>query len=243
MANRGVLQNFSFIKNASEEKNMHHIFRPETTDLITLVLSDKLSRRLEFSRDSILNLQQKVAVKTGTSTDYKDSWAIGYNKDYVVGVWLGNLNYQSMNGASGAIGAGIILRNIFDELYKFHNPSEIGQLSDKIVKKNIDGYEEYFARNNNFEVKKLFLSENRRRIMQPTNNLEILLNPKIPSQHQKLQLIAENLASDDRVSWFFDGLEIENDFVQLDYGYHSLLLKVADKDGNMFFDKVDFACK
>jgi len=28
-------------------------------------------------------------VKTGTSSDYRDAWAVGFNDKYTVGVWLG----------------------------------------------------------------------------------------------------------------------------------------------------------
>lgn len=43
-----------------------------------------------------------VALKTGTSNDYRDAWAFGYTPDLVVGVWAGNTNYAPMqrNGSS-----------------------------------------------------------------------------------------------------------------------------------------------
>ncbi len=43
-----------------------------------------------------------VALKTGTSNDYRDAWAFGYTPDLVVGVWAGNSDYSPMqrNGSS-----------------------------------------------------------------------------------------------------------------------------------------------
>lgn len=44
----------------------------------------------------------QVALKTGTSNDYRDAWAFGYTPDLVVGVWAGNTDYAPMqrNGSS-----------------------------------------------------------------------------------------------------------------------------------------------
>lgn len=43
-----------------------------------------------------------VALKTGTSNDYRDAWSIGYTPDFVVGVWAGNNDNTPMqrNGSS-----------------------------------------------------------------------------------------------------------------------------------------------
>jgi penicillin-binding protein 1A len=35
-------------------------------------------------------LDRPVAGKTGTSSDYRDAWFIGFTGDYTTGVWLGN---------------------------------------------------------------------------------------------------------------------------------------------------------
>jgi penicillin-binding protein 1A len=42
-----------------------------------------------------------VAGKTGTSQDYRDAWFIGFNKDLVVGVWVGNDDRTSMKAVTG----------------------------------------------------------------------------------------------------------------------------------------------
>ena len=43
-----------------------------------------------------------VALKTGTSNDYRDAWSMGYTPDLVVGVWAGNNDNTPMqkNGSS-----------------------------------------------------------------------------------------------------------------------------------------------
>jgi len=46
-----------------------------------------------FGPNSILYFpDQQVAVKTGTTQEYRDAWTIGYTPDIVVGIWVGNNN-------------------------------------------------------------------------------------------------------------------------------------------------------
>jgi len=42
-----------------------------------------------------------AAGKTGTTTDYRDAWFIGFTEQYVAGVWLGNSDNRPMQGISG----------------------------------------------------------------------------------------------------------------------------------------------
>jgi penicillin-binding protein 1A len=39
--------------------------------------------------------------KTGTSSDYRDAWFLGYTGKYVTGVWFGNDNFTSTNKVTG----------------------------------------------------------------------------------------------------------------------------------------------
>ncbi|MEJ7663049.1 MAG: hypothetical protein WKG07_27630 [Hymenobacter sp.] len=43
--------------------------------------------------------------KTGTSYGRRDAWSIGYNREYTIGVWIGNFNGQGMPGAYGLGGS------------------------------------------------------------------------------------------------------------------------------------------
>ena len=42
-----------------------------------------------------------AAGKTGTTSDYRDAWFVGYVPDLVVGVWIGNDDNAAMNGMTG----------------------------------------------------------------------------------------------------------------------------------------------
>jgi len=46
------------------------------------------------------------AAKTGTTTDYKDGWIIGYTPSLVTGVWSGNNDGSPMSQAPGYVVAG-----------------------------------------------------------------------------------------------------------------------------------------
>lgn len=81
--------------------------------MISEILSNNRRRKKSFGNRSFLDFPYKVAVKTGTSKDYVDSWTIGYNDRYVVGVWLGNFSGEKMNRVSGAYGAGRIFHQVF----------------------------------------------------------------------------------------------------------------------------------
>ncbi len=59
---------------------------------------------------------KQVAWKTGTSFGFRDAWAIGTTKDYVVGVWVGNADGEGRPGLVGVQTAAPILFDIFDIL-------------------------------------------------------------------------------------------------------------------------------
>ena len=73
--------------------------------LISDILSDDNAREIGFGIFSTLRIDRPAAVKTGTTTNFHDNWTIGYTPDYVVGVWVGNSNFEAMHDVSGLTGA------------------------------------------------------------------------------------------------------------------------------------------
>lgn len=92
------------------------VFDPAACWLLADVLSDNDARQRSFGMDSALRLPFPVAVKTGTSTDYRDNWTVGWNARFTVGVWVGNFDNSPMRGVSGVTGAAPIFRDIFSWL-------------------------------------------------------------------------------------------------------------------------------
>jgi penicillin-binding protein 1C len=61
---------------------------------------------------------KEIAWKTGTSFGFRDAWAIGTTKDFVVGVWVGNADGEGRPGLVGVETAAPILFDVFDKLPK-----------------------------------------------------------------------------------------------------------------------------
>jgi penicillin-binding protein 1C len=80
--------------------------------LISDVLKDPLARREEFGERNPFNLPFEFSVKTGTSTDFRDNWSVGFNRKYTVVVWVGNMDQKPMKKVSGITGAGPVLSKV-----------------------------------------------------------------------------------------------------------------------------------
>jgi len=53
-----------------------------------------------------------VAVKTGTSSGFHDSWAVAYSAQYLVGVWVGHPEFRSMRELSGFRAAAAVVHDL-----------------------------------------------------------------------------------------------------------------------------------
>ncbi|MFH1602160.1 MAG: transglycosylase domain-containing protein [Candidatus Shapirobacteria bacterium] len=92
------------------------VLDPGVAFLLNDILSDSSARAQGFGLHSLLNISyHKVAVKTGTSNNLRDNWAIGYTPEFLVAVWVGNNDNRPMSRiASGITGATPIWRKITD---------------------------------------------------------------------------------------------------------------------------------
>ena len=64
---------------------------------ISDMLSDNDARVPTFGERSALYFPgNQVAVKTGTTNDYRDAWVVGYTPSFVTGAWAGNNNNRPM---------------------------------------------------------------------------------------------------------------------------------------------------
>jgi penicillin-binding protein 1C len=90
--------------------------RPATAYLITDILADPQAREIGFGRGGPLELPFPAAVKTGTTKDYRDNWAVGYTPRHTVAVWIGNFENTPMQWVSGTRGTGPMLNAILTTL-------------------------------------------------------------------------------------------------------------------------------
>jgi membrane peptidoglycan carboxypeptidase len=88
---------------------------PQNVRLINAVLSDTVARSGLFQNSMNLTVfpGYDVALKTGTSNDYRDAWSMGYTPDLVAGVWAGNNNNKPMQKNGSSILAAVPLWHAF----------------------------------------------------------------------------------------------------------------------------------
>ena len=105
------------------EDKSYEVLNPNTTNILSDILSDDIARTPTFGANSILNIPgREVAVKTGTTNNNKDAWTIGYTPSVAVGVWVGNNDNKPMKKGGSAV-AGPIWNKFMIEALKIQ-PNE-----------------------------------------------------------------------------------------------------------------------
>jgi penicillin-binding protein 1C len=113
-ANGGVYSPPVFTQNTQASKKIT-LLSPAASYLITNILSKVGRPDFPISWQATENMP-KIAWKTGTSYGRKDAWSIGYNKQYTVGVWVGNFSAQGVPELSGSNTATPLLFKIFNSI-------------------------------------------------------------------------------------------------------------------------------
>lgn len=95
------------------------VLDPEAARKISDILSDNVARSPGYGTNSPLYFAGRdVAVKTGTTNDYKDTWIIGYTPSVVVGAWAGNNNNTPMEKKVAGLIVAPMWRAFMDEVVK-----------------------------------------------------------------------------------------------------------------------------
>lgn len=222
LANQGRFKALQAFFDAVENPAPKQVVAPEVASLIADILSDPGARELEFGRNSILNFPVQTAVKTGTSSDYRDSWALGFNDRYTVGVWLGNLNQEATDGITGSTGPALLLRSVFAELNQFR-PTQPLVLHHKLKKhfvcdsnqrvahQKCSGYWEWFIPGTEpskalpearIAVAHPTINSNPTvSLQQPTPGLHLAIDPRQPESSQAFEFFIAGVAPEARVQW------------------------------------------
>ena len=130
------------------------IFEQKYIELTNKILSDRKTGADQFGLVSDLNVQGlDYALKTGTSREFHDSYTIGYTKDFLVAVWVGNSNNTAMDEVSGQTGAGRIWHEVMNILanskynkntkFEFNNIKEYKDSNNTEYGLTNDRYNEY----------------------------------------------------------------------------------------------------
>lgn len=117
--NQGKLKSISMIMN--EPVTEKQIFSRETAYLIYDILSDHTARLFTFGNPNFFKFKNKWAIKTGTSTNYRDSWLTAFNGNYLISIWVGNFDGSPTRSLSGATACGPVVKDIIDKISSNHN--------------------------------------------------------------------------------------------------------------------------
>lgn len=202
------------------------------SSLIGDILADPDARRSEFGSGGALEFPQPTAVKTGTSNDFRDAWALGYSDRFTAGVWMGNLDRQEMDGVSGAVGPALVLRAVFSELRR-DEPSGPLFLSRKLRRARVcrrsgaaardacPTLDEWFgqdqapqtlcATDHSTDAGQQPPGQRARpigtqvRLLRPTPGLHMAMDPRIPDALEAFELELAADGDPTRVEWSIDG--------------------------------------
>ena len=196
------------------------------------ILSDGNARAPTFGTDSVLATRFWSAVKTGTSKDMRDNWAVGWSQRYTVGVWVGNADGSAMWDVSGTSGAAPLWAGTMAFLHR-HEASRAPPPPPGLVQASVTfgpgtggapleaARTEWFLQGTEqslFAIDSIAASADSTgsaarfdpqdgaaplaRIRRPTDGTIVALDPDIPPANQRLRLEAEGGAA---LQWRIDG--------------------------------------
>jgi penicillin-binding protein 1C len=113
-ANDGVYVQPSFLQTDGSNQKVK-LVSPASSYMINEILS-KVNRPDFPLNWTATGRMPRIAWKTGTSYGRRDAWSIGYNKNFTVGVWVGNFSGVGVADLSGANIATPLLFKIFNTL-------------------------------------------------------------------------------------------------------------------------------
>ena len=204
----------------------HQALDARAAFIVSDMLSDPYARAGTFGTDSVLNTRFWSAVKTGTSKDMRDNWALGYSEHYTVGVWVGNANGAPMWDVSGTTGAAPVWADIMSYLHRdkssqpaqpppnvIHQIVELTNESGKHLEAPhqewfIQGTEQALFSLNRADPQLAQLGPTNRtttrpsaRIVMPTQGTILALDPDIPNTAQHVALKAEQFGAQHSLHW------------------------------------------
>lgn len=220
LARKGVFTPLEYVMSSMGGRYAVQRFSPEVASLISSILSDPQARMLEFGQGNLLNFPVQTAVKTGTSSDYQDSWAVGFNHRYTAGVWMGNLDRMPTEGVTGSTGPALVLRSIFAELNKLCETQPL-YMSPDLIKMDICRDSptpsllpicrtEWFVPGTVHDQSCTDTAVKYIDFQQPTDGIQLAQDPRIPDDLEAFQFILNGTVPTDRILWTVDGRNVGN---------------------------------
>ncbi|HEX5045592.1 MAG TPA: transglycosylase domain-containing protein, partial [Gammaproteobacteria bacterium] len=219
LANGGVFRPLRTRLDDAAPRAGRRVLSAEAASLVANILSDPDARALEFGRSGVLSFPVPTAVKTGTSSDFHDAWAVGFDYRYTVGVWMGNLDRAPSDGLTGATGPALVLRSVLAELTRGQRTEPL-YLSPRLVRRRVcvpsPGHdpdagacaarEEWFVPGTEpGAAVPPAPAAVPVRMRRPTQGLQLAYDPRLPADAQVFELALDGVTAEDRVAWTIDG--------------------------------------
>ena len=195
------------------------------------MLSDNMARAPTFGTDSVLATRFWTAVKTGTSKDMRDNWAVGWSQRYTVGVWVGNASGDAMHSVSGTSGAAPVWAAIMAHLHA-RLPSRAPQAPAGVVRQAVrfgpdpasgqpleSARSEWFVAGTQQDMFAMdsgmaapggkargAAAASSARISRPVDGTVLAIDPDIPPDRQRVQLAARPTGGASAAGWKDAGL-------------------------------------
>ncbi|HEY4970094.1 MAG TPA: transglycosylase domain-containing protein [Steroidobacteraceae bacterium] len=215
LARAGRYQPLTLLANDSTPRPEVSVFSPAVATLIGNILADPDARMREFGRG--LQFPVETAIKTGTSTDYRDAWAIAFDYRHTIAVWMGNLDGSATDGVTGAVGPAMVLRTLFSELNRNQDTrplalsrdlkrAKICRIDGRLADDECDTTTEWFVPGT---LPRTGLNPEpeapQYRVLQPTAGLQVAHDPRIPAEFEALPMQIAAVPGLSKVDWYVDG--------------------------------------
>ena len=166
---------------------------------VTSILSDPDARLKSFGANESMGIEgHRVAVKTGTSYEHRDNWAVGYSPSFAVGVWVGHANGSPMDCArmTGAAAAAPVWHAIMETLLRGRSAEDFPFMERRLE----------MARPEMTEASIVFRPPAGFALTSPVANTTYRIHPFMPPDHQRIAAKAKvNGKTDLSLSWRLDG--------------------------------------
>ena len=178
------------------------IFGPKSAEFVADILAD-VPAPPSLVRGADARTTLGLAYKTGTSFGFRDSWAVGFTRDYTIGIWIGRADGTPLSDHYGRNTAAPLLFRVFDLL-----PSSRPVQISKTTQASLDRITTELPRRlQSFEVNGLSSESGRNQISalqidMPVNRSKVIL-PMLVSGQRVLPLVA--LGGVPPLKWIVNG--------------------------------------
>jgi penicillin-binding protein 1C len=135
LARGGTAMRTKFL--AAEHQPLTRIASKEATAIVTDILCDNDARHKSFGTHSPLAFEQRVAAKTGTSSGFRDTWTVGFDKEHTVAVWTGNFDGRPMRDMFAVRAATPLWAAVMKELLRHDHPLDPPVENERLVRSEI----------------------------------------------------------------------------------------------------------